>query len=163
VFQSVKISFDTNLRLKLWPLDLARQEINRAIGLSDFCLPSLDDMTAITGLVDPEAVVQHCLKQGAKTVALKLGAQGALLSSGGTRHTVAAIACKPVDATGAGDAFGGAFMARIVAGDTLIDAGSYACVAAGLSTEGFGAVAPIPIAAEVLTRFYPTIFKSRSD
>jgi 2-dehydro-3-deoxygluconokinase len=148
----VKISFDTNLRLKLWPLDLAHKEINRAIGLSDFCLPSLDDMTALTGLNDPEAVVQYCLQQGAKTVALKLGDQGALLASGSSRHKISAIACNSIDATGAGDTFGGAFIARIVAGDTLIDAGQYACVAAGLSTEGYGAVAPIPMAAAVHKR-----------
>jgi 2-dehydro-3-deoxygluconokinase len=141
---NVKVSFDTNLRLKLWPLDIASASINQAIGLSDYCLPSLDDVTTITGLSDPEAVVQHCLTQGAKTVALKLGAQGALLAHGSTRYRVPAITCNPVDATGAGDTFGGAFMARIVAGDTLIDAGRYACVAAGISTEEYGAVAPIP-------------------
>jgi 2-dehydro-3-deoxygluconokinase len=49
-----------------------------------------------------------------------------------------------VDATGAGDTFGGAFVARLVAGDSLRDAGRYAAAAAALSTQGFGAVAPIP-------------------
>jgi 2-dehydro-3-deoxygluconokinase len=142
----VKVSFDTNLRLKLWPLDVARTAMNNAIGLSDICLPSLDDVTAITGLSDPDAVVDHCLSLGAKTVALKLGAQGALLATSSSRQRIAAFACNPVDATGAGDTFGGALIARIVAGDTLIDAGRYAAAAAALSTEGFGAVAPIPFA-----------------
>jgi 2-dehydro-3-deoxygluconokinase len=142
----VKVSFDTNLRLKLWPLDVARNTINQAIGLSDICLPSLDDVTAITGLSDPDAVVDHCLSLGAKTVALKLGAQGALLATSSGRQRIAAFTCNPVDATGAGDTFGGAFIARIVAGDTLLDAGRYAAAAAALSTEGFGAVAPIPYA-----------------
>jgi 2-dehydro-3-deoxygluconokinase len=145
----LKVSFDTNLRLKLWPLDIARQAINQAIGLSDICLPSLDDVTAITGLSDPDAVVDHCLGLGAKAVALKLGAQGALLATNTTRQRIAAFVCEPVDATGAGDTFGGAFIARIVAGDTLIDAGRYAAAAAALSTEGYGAVAPIPFAKAV--------------
>ena len=57
--------------------------------------------------------------------------------------------CRPVDATGAGDAFGGAFVARIVAGDDLETAGRYAAATAALSTEGYGAVAPIPRAAQV--------------
>jgi 2-dehydro-3-deoxygluconokinase len=145
----VKVSFDTNLRLKLWPLDVARTAINQAIGLSDICLPSLDDVTAITGLSDPDTVADHCLSLGAKTVALKLGAEGALLATSNTRQRIAAFACKPVDATGAGDTFGGALIARIVAGDTLIDAGRYAAAAAALSTEGYGAVAPIPFAKAV--------------
>ncbi|MCC2636149.1 MAG: PfkB [Ramlibacter sp.] len=49
-----------------------------------------------------------------------------------------------MDATGAGDTFGGALLARLVAGDDLETAGRYATVAAALSTEGYGAVEPIP-------------------
>jgi 2-dehydro-3-deoxygluconokinase len=54
-----------------------------------------------------------------------------------------------VDATGAGDTFGGAFITRWLAGDTLREAGRYAAAAAALSTEGYGAVDPIPRAADV--------------
>jgi 2-dehydro-3-deoxygluconokinase len=49
-----------------------------------------------------------------------------------------------VDATGAGDCFGGAFIARLIEGDDPFSAARYANVAAALSTQGFGAVAPIP-------------------
>jgi 2-dehydro-3-deoxygluconokinase len=149
----VKISFDTNLRLKLWPIEEAREVMQRAIALSDICLPSFDDMTALCGLNDPEAIVQYCLDLGTKTVALKLGAEGALLGERGIRHRLAPVACQPVDATGAGDAFGGAFVARLVAGDSLVDAGKYAATVAALSTEGYGAVEPIPHAQKVRSRF----------
>ncbi|KAB0651046.1 sugar kinase, partial [Burkholderia territorii] len=43
-----------------------------------------------------------------------------------------------------GDCFGGAFVARIVAGDDPFAAARYANAAAALSTTGYGAVAPIP-------------------
>jgi len=115
----------------------------------DLCLPSYDDIVAITGLTDPDALVDHCLRLGAKTVALKLGAEGALLATAQQRHRIAPHPCTPLDATGAGDVFGGAFVARTVAGDDLLSAGRYACVAAALSTEGYGAVEPIPHAARV--------------
>ncbi len=59
-----------------------------------------------------------------------------------TRTRVAPHPCRPIDATGAGDCFGGAFVARLVAGDSPVDAARYAGVAAALSTEGYGAVAP---------------------
>lgn len=148
----VRVSFDTNLRLKLWSINEAREVMRRAIALSDICLPSFDDMTVLTGLTDPEAMVQYCLDLGAKTVALKLGAEGALLGEIGLRHRIAAFPCLPVDATGAGDAFGGALVARLVAGDSLLEAGRYATIVAALSTEGFGAVAPIPYAQHVTER-----------
>jgi 2-dehydro-3-deoxygluconokinase len=145
----VQVSFDTNLRLKLWSLDRARAVMSDVMRRSDICLPSLEDVQAITGLGDPDALVDHCLALGARVVALKLGAEGALVADANERHRIAPFPCSPVDATGAGDAFGGAFVARLVAGDVLIDAARYAACAAALSTQGYGAVAPIPRAAEV--------------
>ncbi|MBK6008992.1 sugar kinase [Ramlibacter ginsenosidimutans] len=145
----VQVSFDTNLRLKLWPLDTARTEMTRVLRQCDICLPSLDDVAAISGRTDPDALVDWCLEHGARIVGLKLGAQGAIVADGTQRHRIAAHACSPVDATGAGDTFGGAFVARLLAGDELLDAGVYASVAAALSTEGYGAVEPIPTAERV--------------
>jgi 2-dehydro-3-deoxygluconokinase len=145
----VTVSFDTNLRLKLWSIDRARAVMTDVIARSDLCLPSYDDVVAITGLTDPDAIVDHCLGLGAKVVALKLGERGAIVADARQRHRIPARACQPVDATGAGDAFGGAFVARWVAGDDLLAAGRYAAVTAALSTEGYGAVAPIPRADRV--------------
>lgn len=145
----VQVSFDTNLRLKLWPLARARAVMTDVMRLCDICLPSYEDVTALTGLTDPDSIVDHCLALGARVVALKLGAEGAMVASAGERHRIAPHPCRPVDATGAGDTFGGAFVARWVAGDGLLAAGRYAAAAAALSTQGYGAVAPIPHAAAV--------------
>jgi 2-dehydro-3-deoxygluconokinase len=123
--------------------------MTEALRRCDIALPSLDDVHAITGLDDPDALVDHCLSLGARVVALKMGQAGALVASATERHRIAAHPCCPVDATGAGDTFGGAFIARWVAGDSLAEAGRYAAVAAALSTEGYGAVEPIPDAARV--------------
>jgi 2-dehydro-3-deoxygluconokinase len=125
------------------------------IARSDLCLPSYDDVVAITGLTDPDALVDHCLRLGAKVVALKLGDQGALIADGHQRHRIAPHPCQPVDATGAGDTFGGAFVHRWLQGDGLAQAGRYAAAAAALSTQGYGAVAPIPTAAQVLDALRP--------
>jgi 2-dehydro-3-deoxygluconokinase len=145
----VQVSFDTNLRLKLWPLGRARAVMTDVLRRCDIALPSWDDITAVTGLSEPEAIVDHCLAQGAKTVALKLGAEGALVASTHESHRIPPFPCTPVDATGAGDTFGGAFVARCLAGDSLLEAGRYAACAAALSTQDYGGVAPIPRAAQV--------------
>ncbi|MEO7245648.1 MAG: sugar kinase [Rubrivivax sp.] len=141
-----RVSFDTNLRRKLWPAARARAVMTEAIRRCDICLPSYEDAVAITGLSDDDAIVDHCLRLGATVVALKLGERGAIVADAAQRHRVAPHPCRPVDATGAGDTFGGAFVARLVAGDGLLDAGRHAVAAAALSTEGYGAVAPIPTA-----------------
>jgi 2-dehydro-3-deoxygluconokinase len=139
----VRVSFDTNLRLKLWPLARARAVMSDFIRQSDICLPSYDDVKAITGLADADALADWCLALGAKTVALKLGAEGALIADGSRRWRVPPHRCKPVDA------FAGALLARLVAGDDLEATARYATVAAALSTEGYGAVEPIPHASRV--------------
>lgn len=145
----VQVSFDTNLRLKLWPLARARAVMLDAIRHTDICLPSWDDVTALTGLTGRDEIVDFLLALGPRVVALKLGKQGAYVATPNERRVVPGHFVNAVDATGAGDCFGGAFIARIVAGDHPFAAARYANVAAALSTQGFGAVAPIPDRATV--------------
>ena len=140
----VRVSFDTNLRLKLWPLARARAVMVEAIRHTDICLPSWDDVTVLTGLTGRDEIVDYLLALGPRVVALKLGKQGAYVATPDERREVPGQVMDAVDATGAGDCFGGAFVARIVAGDDPFAAARYANMAAALSTQGFGAVAPIP-------------------
>ncbi|MCA3823938.1 MAG: sugar kinase, partial [Burkholderia sp.] len=139
-----KVSFDTNLRLKLWPLARARAVMREALRQTDICLPSWDDVTALTGANDRDAIVDVMLEHGPQVVALKLGKEGAYVATPNERRVVPGFTVEAVDATGAGDCFGGAFVARIVAGDDPFAAARYANAAAALSTTGYGAVAPIP-------------------
>jgi len=146
-----QVSFDANLRLKLWPLARAQACIRQAIGLCDVFLPSYDDMVTLTGLTDAQAIVDWCHAQGARQVVLKLGAEGAIVSAavGAARSTVTGHRVTAVDATGAGDCFSGNLLARLAAGDRLEAAAHYANVAAALTVQGFGAVASLPRAADV--------------
>jgi 2-dehydro-3-deoxygluconokinase len=113
-------------------------------------LPSLDDSQQLTGLAEPDAIADHYLKLGAPLVALKMAVEGCLIATPGERLRLPGHRVDSVDATGAGDTFDGAFLARLLAGDDLKSAARYANVAAALSTRGYGAVTPIPRAAEVL-------------
>lgn len=145
-----RISFDSNLRLKLWPLDRARAVIRATIPLADLFLPSIEDARALSGIDNADAVFDWCIAQGARTVALKLGADGVLFGTAGMRHRLAGHRVAAVDATGAGDCFAGALLARLAAGDDLDAAARYANAAAALTTTSFGAVAPIPQREQVL-------------
>jgi 2-dehydro-3-deoxygluconokinase len=142
------VSFDTNLRLRLWPLARARACIEAAIAMADIVFPSLDDAEALTGLKEPDAIADHYLRL-CPLVLLKLGPDGVLVATREGRRRIAGFPVEAVDATGAGDTFAGAFLARRLAGDEVEDAARYANAAAALSTLGYGAVAPIPREAEV--------------
>jgi 2-dehydro-3-deoxygluconokinase len=146
----VTVAYDTNLRLRLWPAARARAVIHEAIAMSDIALPSREDAEALTGLADPQAIAERYLRLGPRIVAVKCGRDGALLATAdGTMLRAAAHTVTAVDATGAGDTFCGAFLARIVLGDAPGAALAYANAAAALSTTGYGAVAPIPRRAAV--------------
>jgi len=144
----VRVSYDTNLRLRLWPAARAAAVMHAAIGLADIALPSLDDAAALTGLTDPDAVADFYLRL-CPLVLLKCGAAGCLVATRDGRARIPGLRVAAVDATGAGDTFAGAFLARTLAGDDPVTAASYANAAAALSTTGYGAVAPIPRAAAV--------------
>ena len=139
-----QVAFDSNLRLKLWPLARAQACIRQAIGLCDIFLPSLDDMVALTGLREPRSIVDWSHAQGAPTVVLKLGPDGALISNGQVREHIAGRRVSVRDATGAGDCFCGNLLARLAKGDGLLQATHYANTAASLAVQGFGAVQPLP-------------------
>ena len=144
----VTVSFDTNLRTRLWPLRRASACIHTAVGMADIVFPSLEDARALTGIEKPEAIVDFYLER-CPLVLLKLGAQGVVVATREARATLPGFKVEAVDATGAGDTLAGAFLARSVAGDDVWEAARYANAAAALSTTGYGAVAPIPSAAEV--------------
>jgi 2-dehydro-3-deoxygluconokinase len=145
----VKISYDTNLRLKLWPLSRARAIIKASLALCDWALPSLDDAKLLFEREEKDAVIDASHAAGAPLVVLRCGADGCVVSDGRRRERFAAHRVDVLDATGAGDCFDGAFAVRILAGDDPFAAARYANAAAALATTGYGAVAPLPCPAAV--------------
>ncbi|MCX8100541.1 MAG: sugar kinase [Geminicoccaceae bacterium] len=143
------VSYDTNHRPRLWPAPRARAIVREAARTADILLPGLDDMRALLGLDEPEAIVDHLLALGPRIVALTMGAQGALVATPDRRERLAAHRVAAVDATGAGDAFDGAFLAEYLRTGDPFAAGRFANAAAALATTGFGAVAPLPTRARI--------------
>lgn len=143
------LAYDTNYRPRLWPAARARAIVEEAARRVDILLPGLDDARALTGLADPDRIVDHYLAHGPAVVALTLGAEGALVATRERRERLAPHRVRAVDATGAGDAFDGAFLAEYLRTGDAFAAGRWANAAAALATTGFGAVAPLPSRAAV--------------
>ena len=143
------VSYDSNLRAKLWPLPRARAVVMATIAQCDWFLPSLDEAKSLSGYGDVDSIIDWCHALGAPVVALKCGPAGVTVSDGTRRERIPGHAVASIDATGAGDCFDGAFTARVVSGDDPFAAARYANAAAALATTGFGAVAPLPTDAQV--------------
>jgi len=150
----VQISYDPNLRTKLWPLDRARAIIHQTIGLSDLVLPSIEDARALTGLSGAEEIARYYLAMGPRLVVVKLGRDGALLAAAreGKEPQIIktpAFSVQTRDAAGAGDTFDGAFVVAWLANRPLSECLVFAAAAGALTTTGLGAVRPIPKLAQV--------------
>jgi 2-dehydro-3-deoxygluconokinase len=149
---NVKISYDPNLRLKLWPIHRAKAIIHQTISMADIVLPSIEDAQALNGKKSAEEIAQLYLDLGPEVVALKLGAEGSLLATrekteDGLRLHVRKFEPFKVnskDMTGAGDTFDGAFVVGYLAGWPLDRCMRFANAAAALTTTELGAVSPIP-------------------
>ncbi|MFL6579225.1 MAG: sugar kinase [Burkholderiales bacterium] len=137
--------YDCNLRLRLWPsLERAQKIITETLSKADYFLLSMEDAESLCGLHDPQAIIAWCHRAGARVVALKLGPEGVIGSDAVRQERIAGYKVNSVDATGAGDCFAGALLARMSAGEDFWEALSYANAAAALTTTGYGAVAPMP-------------------
>jgi 2-dehydro-3-deoxygluconokinase len=149
-----RVSYDPNLRLRLWPLARARAIVAATLPLADWFLPSEEDLAQLAGSKDTDRQLAWCAAHGARNVALKRGAAGVVLAQGARRDLVPGFAARLVDATGAGDCFDGSFVARLMLGDDAVAAARYANAAASLAVEDFGAVAPIPRPPQVRARMH---------
>jgi 2-dehydro-3-deoxygluconokinase len=148
--KGVKVAYDTNYRPRLWPPARAAAVMHAAIAAADYALPGIEDVRVLTGLTDPEAMLDFYLRLGPKVVVLKMGESGAYLATPERRMHIPRHQVRVVDATGAGDTFCGSFLARILAGDEPEAAARYASVAVALKCTGYGAVAPIPRSPQVI-------------
>ena len=129
-------SFDTNWDPEgTWMRDLAP------------CLPHIDylfmnepEAEMITGSSDPSRAAEIVLAKGLRTAVLKLGGAGCAVFSEGEEIRCPAYEVKVKDTTGAGDCFVAGFLAALLDGASLNEAGQFANAVAALSVGEVGAV-----------------------
>ena len=150
-----RISYDLNFRPRLWPATRAAAIARATLPYCDLFLPSIDEAQVLFEWADPERLADWALTAGARSVAVKQGAAGAWVANPETALAIAAHPVRAIDATGAGDCFGGVMVARLNAGDTLAAAARAATVAAALATTGRGAIDPLPRWADIAAHLPP--------
>jgi ribokinase len=102
-------------------------------------------------LDEARAVSRQLRDMGARTVIIKLGAQGCLLSESETSVLIPAPRVNVVDTTGAGDVFNAALAVSSSEGASLVEACQFAVRAAALSVMRLGAQRSVPSRAELRT------------
>ncbi len=106
------VSLDPNLRKELRADDAVARRFSAIIALADLLLPSGEELERAAGVTGEDAAVAELLAGGVGEVVLKRGARGATwFGRDGGRIDCPAFVVDEIDPTGAGDCFGGAYVA----------------------------------------------------
>ena len=139
-----KIAFDSNYRPRGWPsVEVARREIRDQLALTDLVLSSLEDEAGLNNVAGAEEACDLIHSLGPRTVIIKQGGQGCVVSLEGRKSTVPAIkTAKVVDATAAGDSFNAGFLAATLRGEDALSAARLGHRCAAIVIGHHGAIVP---------------------
>lgn len=144
------VSFDPNIRKKLWG-NTDYSPLLREITLqSEIVLLGLDEAEVLFGLREPDAIFDRLFAGGcAQYAAIKNGAHGAWAASAGQRIQLPPHPCRCIEPIGAGDGFNAGFLAGILQAGDLETAGRMGCVCGALATQTPGDIEGYPDAAQL--------------
>jgi len=139
-----KVAFDSNYRARGWPsVEVARREIRDQLALTDVVLSSLEDETSLDSVRSAEEACDLIHALGPRTVVIKQGGDGCVVSIEGRKSTVPAVKVdRIVDATAAGDSFNAGFLAATLAGEDAIAAAKLGHRCAAIVIGYHGAIVP---------------------
>jgi len=149
----INVSFDPNLRLGLWNIEDARGALNEILPFIDILLPALREAQLLFKLEEEKEIIEYLWRQGVRIVVLKKGAAGVTVGWGNSIVTLPALYIEPVDTTGAGDAFDGAFLYGLLQGYSPFEAAKLGNIVGALMIKGFGAISSLPDCKEVFSLF----------
>lgn len=152
------VSFDPNLRESLWSsLDEMKKVVNSVVAMADVLKFSEEELILLTNTTNLEDATKEVTSlYPEKLIIITLGKDGAIYHLNGKSQVVAGKALKPVDTTGAGDAF----MSGLLAGlsqvsnwkesdAVLVEVIRKANASSALATTAKGAMSALPNKAEL--------------
>jgi len=130
---------------------LSLPRVRRAVSAVDILMPNADEACRLTGEVDLLRALDR-LADHTPCVVVKDGAGGAYAIEAGERVYAPALPVRPVDTTGAGDAFDAGFLAARLEGRPLAECLRWGNIVGGLSTLGAGGTGRLVTRADLESR-----------
>lgn len=144
------VSYDANIRPTLRPLPDLLEMFERSLPRIHILFLSEHDAELLYPDMGIESVLVRLLSCGPRLVALTRGQRGCVvMTQKGSMYDVPAYEVKPVDTTGAGDAWAAGFLVEWLSGASPEKAARFANAVGALASTGLGAVSGLPNREEV--------------
>lgn len=148
--KEIKVSFDPNIRLKLWTLDQAKIAYAEIFPDVDILLTGLDEIEMINGDASDQALEAFAERYKIDQLVIKDGGNGARLYQNGTWHSKEAFKVTVVDTVGAGDGFDAGYIYAVLNDYSAEEALEFANGTGALVTTVSGDNEGLPYLQEVL-------------
>ncbi|NLM14185.1 MAG: sugar kinase [Epulopiscium sp.] len=147
----VLISFDPNIRLKLWSVQEAKPVLLKIAESADIIFPGIDEGKLLLGLKNPEEIAKSFIDMGCKIVAVKLGKEGCYVANEDKAEYVAGYPVEEVeDTVGAGDGYAAGFLSGILRNLSITECAQYANGVGAMATLVSGDMEGLPTYPQLL-------------
>ena len=119
----ITISFDPNIRLKLWTLEEARPVLLKIVEMADIIFPGIEEGEMLLGLDNEKDIAEKFLEMGCKTVVVKLGEKGCYVATKAEKEYIQGFSVTTEDTVGAGDGFAAGFLSGVLKNLSLRECG----------------------------------------
>ncbi len=151
---AVKKAHAHGVKIMLDPSPVSEKFDPEIYKLLEYIKPNETEAQALSGIevVDNKSAIKAghwFLDKGVKHVIITLGANGVVFVDDTHEQYIPSFKVNAVDSSGAGDTFGGAFLAGLAKGYDIADAIIFANVAAAISVTKIGCIESMPSLVEV--------------
>ncbi len=150
------LSFDPNIRKKLWRDTDHSGMLREFLFAADIALLGREEGALLLGTEDPSEMIRLLREHGVRYIAVKDGADGAFCANEKETFRIPPEKCRPVDPVGAGDGFNAAFLCGILEGQDVQTCGRMGAIAGAMATETAGDIEGYPTRAQMTARLTHT-------
>lgn len=148
--QGIRVSFDPNIRLKLWTLEQAKAAYKEILPSVDILLTGLDEIEMLNGTATDQALENFAKQYSISQLVIKDGGNGSKVYQDGQWHSKEAFKVTVVDTVGAGDGFDAGYIYAVLHGYSPEEALEFANGVGALVTTVSGDNEGLPYLEEVL-------------
>ncbi|MCR8868114.1 sugar kinase [Peribacillus frigoritolerans] len=148
--KNIPVSFDPNIRLKLWSIEEARSVYYDIFPYVDILLTGLDEIRLIIGTDSKESLAEFAKVNAIDQLVIKDGKQGSKLYTKSEWHEKEAFHVIPVDTVGAGDGYDAGYIYGYLNGLSIDERLAFANGVGALVTTVAGDNEGLPYLDEVM-------------